>query len=74
MKFDREFLKNQVFEDSLLTQNRYPSKNNLPASDVKAMEVREDGSVVLRIGAPEAGEVKVVAQFGTPTPEGYCPW
>jgi len=74
MKFDWEFLKNQVFEDSLLTQNRYPSKNNLPASAIKALEVREDGAVLLRIGAPEAGEVKVVAQFGTPTPEGYCPW
>ncbi len=74
MRFPDAFLKNQAFEDSLLTQNWYPSEKDLPSSAFRCAEYLEDGSVILRIGAPHAEEVKVIAQFGSPRPDGYCPW
>ena len=74
MKFEQEFLKNQVFEDSLLTVNWYPGKGYLPSSAFRCMEYLENGDVVIRIGAPEAHEVKIIAQFGNPDANGYCPW
>ena len=74
MKFEQEFLKNQVFEDSLLTVNWYPGKGYLPSSAFRCMKYLENGDVVIRIGAPEAHEVKIIAQFGNPDANGYCPW
>ncbi len=74
MKFEADLLKNQAFSDSLLTVNWYPSKKDFPASSFRCAEYLEDGTVILRIGAPAAREVKVIAQFGDPREDGYCGW
>ncbi|MBR0385973.1 MAG: hypothetical protein IJI05_05450 [Erysipelotrichaceae bacterium] len=72
--FDRKLLDNQVFTESPLSIDFHPDNNNFPAGTVRAYEPQENGDVIIRIGAPNAHEVKIVAQFGEPAEDGYCPW
>ncbi|MBE6103390.1 MAG: hypothetical protein E7193_00675 [Erysipelotrichaceae bacterium] len=70
----RKITDNQAFTGQLLSYNYYPDKKYLPSSAFKAVEYLDDGNIKIRIGAPEAREVKIVVQFGKIAPEGYCDW
>ncbi|MBQ4253317.1 MAG: hypothetical protein II712_00675, partial [Erysipelotrichaceae bacterium] len=65
---------NQFFGSQLLSYNYYPDNKYLPSSAFRAVEYPEEGLVRIRIGAPNAKEIKIVPQFGKISPEGYCGW
>lgn len=83
MIFSTEFLSNAVFNDSVLTMDYVPKPSNyvqLPThfeiyEDYgKSAILREDGSWLIRIEAPNANRVVLIMEFSDPSPEGYAGW
>ncbi|MBR0138467.1 MAG: hypothetical protein IJM15_08650 [Erysipelotrichaceae bacterium] len=72
--FEKKMLENEIFQDQFFSFDWYPDEKVLPSSAFRNAEVLPSGDVIIRIGAPEAHEVKVIAQFGKPDESGYCPW
>lgn len=74
MQFTADFLSNQIFNESLMTIAPFAEEKLPSGQKVQPITLLPNGDYLIRINAPDAGEIVIIPEFGDPRPDGYEPW